>query len=99
MKSQRTKQPPATSRWLLSLEDLHSLGRYHDRTLMAWYENFTRNWNSIKDQYDMRFFRMWTYCLLSCVASFRDRRNQLLQFVFSKNGINRVFRREGELFL
>ena len=84
---------------LFILEDLHSLGRYYDRTLMAWYDNFTRNWNRIKDQYDMRFFRMWTYYLLSCAASFRSRRNQLWQIVFSKQGIDRVFRSEGDLFI
>jgi len=66
---------------------------------MAWHENFTKNWNLVKDQYDIRFFRMWTYYLLSCAASFRTRRNQLWQIVFSKNGINRVFRSEGELFI
>ena len=84
---------------LFILEDLHSLGRYYDQTLMAWYENFTQNWDRLKDQYDMRFFRMWSYYLLSCAASFRSRRNQLWQIVFSKQGINQVFRSEGELFI
>ncbi len=84
---------------LFILEDLHSLGRYYDQTLMAWYDNFTQNWDRLKDQYDMRFFRMWRYYLLSCAASFRSRRNQLLQIVFSKQGIDRVFRSEGELFI
>lgn len=84
---------------LFILEDLHNLGHYYDQTLMAWYDNFTRNWNRIKDQYDMRFFRMWTYYLLSCAASFRSRRNQLWQIVFSKKGIDRIFRSEGELFI
>lgn len=84
---------------LFILEDLHSLGRYYDRTLMAWYDNFIQNWDQLKDQYDMRFFRMWSYYLLSCAASFRSRRNQLWQIVFSRQGINRVFRSEGELFI
>jgi len=84
---------------LFILEDLHSLGRYYDQTLMAWYDNFTQNWDRLKDQYDMRFFRMWRYYLLSCAASFRSRRNQLLQIVFSKQGIDRVFRSEGDLFI
>ena len=84
---------------LFILEDLHSLGRYYDQTLMAWYDNFTRNWDRLKDQYDMRFFRMWRYYLLSCAASFRSRRNQLWQIVFSKQGIDHVFRSEGDLFI
>lgn len=84
---------------LFILEDLHSLGRYYDQTLMAWYDNFTQNWDRLKDRYDMRFFRMWSYYLLCCAASFRSRRNQLWQIVFSKQGIDQVFRSEGELFI
>ncbi|HKK99163.1 MAG TPA: cyclopropane fatty acyl phospholipid synthase, partial [Desulfotignum sp.] len=84
---------------LFILEDLHSLGRYYDQTLMAWYDNFTQNWDRLKDEYDMRFFRMWRYYLLSCAASFRSRRNQLWQIVFSKQGIDHVFRSEGDLFI
>lgn len=85
---------------LFVLEDWHSLGHYYDKTLMAWYKNFTQNWNRIKEGgYDMRFFRMWTYYLLSCAASFRSRRNNLWQIVFSKKGINCVFRTEGDLFV
>lgn len=38
--------------------------------------------------YDQRFFRMWAYYLLSCAGSFRARRNQLWQIVFSKKGLN-----------
>jgi cyclopropane-fatty-acyl-phospholipid synthase len=30
---------------------------------------------------------MWTYYLLSCAGSFRARKNQLWQIVFSKQGI------------
>ncbi|WP_022665599.1 cyclopropane fatty acyl phospholipid synthase [Desulfospira joergensenii] len=84
---------------LFVLEDWHSLGHYYDQTLMAWYQNFTRNWNRIKDGYDGRFFRMWTYYLLTCAASFRSRRNQLWQIVFSRKGIEGVFRTEGNLFV
>jgi len=69
------------------LEDWHSFGQYYDKTLMTWYGNFTKNWDKIKDTYDQRFYRMWTYYLLSCAGSFRSRRNQLWQIVFSKKGI------------
>jgi len=71
---------------LFHLEDWHSFGQNYDRTLMAWYRNFTENFNRIQERYDQRFFRMWTYYLLSCAGSFRARRNQLWQIVFSKNG-------------
>jgi cyclopropane-fatty-acyl-phospholipid synthase len=80
-------QIASASEGLLVLEDWHSLGPHYDKTLMAWYGNFTRNWESIKDRYDERFYRMWTYYLLSCAGSFRSRRNQLWQIIFSKGGL------------
>jgi len=60
--------------------------------LMAWYNNFKKDWNKLKDSYDERFYRMWTYYLLSCAGSFRSRRNQLCQIVFSKKKINGGYR-------
>ena len=68
------------------LEDWHSFGTHYDPTLMAWHSNFIANWDGIKGDYDQRFRRMWVYYLLSCAGSFRARRNQLWQIVFSKNG-------------
>ena len=68
------------------LEDWHSFGPHYDLTLLAWYRNFIDNWRCIQDAYDHRFQRMWTYYLLSSAGSFRARRNQLWQIVFSKNG-------------
>jgi cyclopropane-fatty-acyl-phospholipid synthase len=81
------KQITSAIEGLFVLEDLHSFGQYYDKTLMAWYDNFTKNWAKLKDAYDNRFYRMWTYYLLSCAGSFRSRRNQLWQIVFSKRGI------------
>jgi cyclopropane-fatty-acyl-phospholipid synthase len=73
---------------LLVMEDWHNLGLDYSRTLRAWYHNFNSNWEKIKsNRYDERFYRMWKYFLLSCSGSFRARRNQLWQFVFSKQGI------------
>lgn len=69
--------------------DWHNFGTDYDRTLMAWHKNFNDNWDKIKDQYDERFKRMWNYYLLSCAGSFRARKNQLWQIVFSK--INSAF--------
>ena len=82
-----TKQITSATEGLFVLEDWHSFGQYYDKTLMAWYNNFTKNWNKLKDAYDERFYRMWSYYLLSCAGSFRSRRNQLWQIVFSKRGI------------
>jgi len=81
------KQITSATEKLFVVEDWHSFGQYYDKTLMAWYNNFIKNWTKIKDEYDERFYRMWTYYLLSCAGSFRTRRNQLWQIVFSKKGI------------
>jgi cyclopropane-fatty-acyl-phospholipid synthase len=69
------------------VEDWHNFGCDYDRTLMAWYRNFSGNWKRIASRYSERFFRMWTYYLLSCAGAFRARRNQLWQIVLSKNGV------------
>jgi len=82
-----TRQITSAMEGLFVLEDWHNFGQYYDKTLMAWYNNFRKNWSKIKDVYDERFYRMWTYYLLSCAGSFRSRRNQLWQIVFSKSGI------------
>ena len=81
------KQIASAIEGLFALEDWHSFGKYYDKTLMAWHNNFTKNWTKLKDAYGERFYRMWTYYLLSCAGSFRSRRNQLWQIVFSKKGI------------
>lgn len=69
------------------MEDWHNFGADYDKTLMAWYDNFTHNWDSLKEKYGNRFYRMWEYFLLSCAGSFRARSNQLWQIVLSKNGL------------
>ncbi len=72
---------------LFVVEDWHNFGADYDKTLMAWHQNFEKNWDSIKSNYDQRFYRMWRYYLLSCAGSFRARKNQLWQIVLSKKGI------------
>ena len=56
---------------------------------MAWRANFVGNWENLRrsGKYDERFFRMWNYCLLSCAGSYRARKKQLWQIVFSKKGV------------
>jgi len=93
------KQITSAAEGLFVLEDWHSFGQYYDNTLMAWYSNFTENWHKIKDTYDERFFRMWTYYLLSCAGSFRSRDNQLWQIVFSKKGIQGGYSDRGNVFV
>ncbi|MGZ8224263.1 MAG: cyclopropane fatty acyl phospholipid synthase [Methylobacter sp.] len=71
------------------MEDWHNFGADYDRTLMCWFENFSRNWGTLikTNSYDERFFRMWKYYLLSCAGAFRSRSNQLWQIVLAKNGV------------
>lgn len=69
------------------MEDWHNFGTDYDKTLLAWYQNFNTHWDSLKENYDERFRRMWNYYLLSCAGSFRARQNQLWQIVLSPSGL------------
>lgn len=68
------------------MEDWHNFGADYDRTLMAWHENFIKNWPQIQAKYGDRFYRMWNYYLLCCAGLFRARSIQLWQIVISKKG-------------
>lgn len=73
---------------LFVMEDWHNFGADYDKTLMAWYRNFSDSWDLLKQKYGERFFRMWKYFLLSSAGAFRARnKNQLWQIVLSKGGI------------
>ena len=54
---------------LFIMEDWHNIGSDYDKTLMAWYDNFQKGWDSLKSQFDERFYRMWRYYLLSSAGS------------------------------
>jgi cyclopropane-fatty-acyl-phospholipid synthase len=69
------------------MEDWHNFGAYYDLTLMAWYHNFVANWDKFKSRYDERFYRMFSYYLLSCAGMFRARKAELWQVVMSKGGV------------
>ncbi len=71
---------------LFVMEDWHNFGADYDKTLMAWFNNFDKNWPSLKAHYGDRFYRMWKYYLLSCAGMFRARGIQLWQVVLSKKG-------------
>lgn len=81
------KQISTAAEDVFVLEDWHNFGVDYDKTLIQWFVNFDRNWPVLKDYYDERFYRMWKYYLLSCAGSFRARKNQVWQIVFSKDGI------------
>lgn len=78
---------------LFVAEDLHNFSADYDKTLMAWHTNFELAWPRFKDQLGERFYRMWRYYLLSCAGAFRARDMQLWQWVFSKEGVQGVYKR------
>jgi cyclopropane-fatty-acyl-phospholipid synthase len=71
------------------VEDWHNFGPDYDRTLMAWWDNFERNWPALREKYGDRFYRMWRFYLKSCAGRFRARQLQLWQVVLSKGDIGR----------
>lgn len=71
---------------LFVMEDWHNFGANYDRTLLAWYANFEKQWPALSKKYDQRFYRMWRYYLLMCAALFRARQCQLWQIVLTKRG-------------
>lgn len=75
------------SEGLFVMEDWHNFGAHYDKTLLAWFNNFEKHWETLKSQYDERFYRMWKYYLLAFAGAFRARELQLWQIVYSKNGI------------
>lgn len=68
------------------IEDLHNFGPHYDKTLLAWYDNFSKAWPQLREKYSDRFYRMWRYYLLSCAGGFRARGTQLWQFVMTCQG-------------
>ncbi|MCC6144187.1 MAG: cyclopropane fatty acyl phospholipid synthase [Candidatus Hydrogenedentes bacterium] len=72
---------------LFVMEDWHNFGADYDKTLMAWWRNFSDAWPRLRSRYGDRFFRMWRFYLLSCAGSFRARHNQLWQVVMAPSGV------------
>ncbi|MBI4427833.1 MAG: cyclopropane fatty acyl phospholipid synthase [Ignavibacteriales bacterium] len=81
------KQLTTASEGLFVAEDIHNFSVHYDKTLMAWSDNFEKNWPKIESHFDRRFYRMWRYYLLSCAGGFRARDTQLWQIVYSKRGM------------
>ena len=75
---------------LFVTEDWHNFGPDYDKTLSAWFENFDRNWPTIRANFEPnaeRFYRTWKFYLLACAGTFRARVSQLWHLVLSKKGI------------
>ena len=73
---------------LFVMEDWHTFRAYYDKTIMAWFSNFDKNWPKLSAKYGERFYRMWAYVLMNFVGMFRaGNQYNLWQIVFSKNGV------------
>lgn len=75
------------------IEDVHNFGADYDRTLCAWADRFEAAWPQFADQFDVSFYRMWRFYLLSCAGAFRARKTQLWQIVLSPAGVAGGYRR------
>jgi cyclopropane-fatty-acyl-phospholipid synthase len=68
---------------LFVVEGWQRLGRYYDRTLLAWRANFERHWPQLRTSRDARFFRMWRFYLSASAASFRAGKNDVWQVLLT----------------
>jgi cyclopropane-fatty-acyl-phospholipid synthase len=69
---------------LFTIENWENWGPDYDRTVMAWFQNFDKNWEKLKPQYDVRFYRMWKYYLMAAAAAFRSHKDQVWQILLSR---------------
>lgn len=79
-------QLSASIEGLFNIEDLHNFGPCYDKTLAAWYHNFSEHWFLLESKYGDRFYRMWRYYLLASAGAFRARTLNVWQLVLTKQG-------------
>ncbi|WP_281192297.1 SAM-dependent methyltransferase [Paenibacillus borealis] len=75
------------SRHNFRINDLENLRLHYHRTLQLWVHNFEANLESVREQFDERFIRMWRLYLNACAANFTAGITNLHQFVITK-GVN-----------
>ena len=80
--SQITKSIEKTG---LIVSDTETLIRHYDKTLLSWLERFTAKRNLVKDMFDEKFVKMWSFYLASCAAAFRYRDLVVFQLQIVKN--------------
>lgn len=69
------------------ITDVESLRRHYTKTLLHWYENFTKQEAAVRDMFDGRFVRMWRLYLVASAANFNIGGIDLHQIVFT-NEVN-----------
>ncbi len=57
----------------LIVSDTETLIRHYDKTLLSWLERFLAKKDLVKDMFDEKFVKMWSFYLASCAAAFRYR--------------------------
>ncbi|MBU2512043.1 cyclopropane fatty acyl phospholipid synthase [bacterium] len=76
-------------------EDLQNFGKYYFNTLKEWYNNYKKNWDTIRMfdpvKFDTRFDRIWSFYLLGGMGMAKSKANHLWQFVFSKKGFQELY--------
>jgi cyclopropane-fatty-acyl-phospholipid synthase len=55
----------------------------YGKTVLAWLSNFERNWQQLRQDYDLRFQRMWRYYLLAAAATFQTGRSSCWQLLLT----------------
>ena len=80
--SQITKSIEKTG---LIVSDTETLIRHYDKTLLSWLERFTAKKDLVKDMFDEKFVKMWSFYLASCAAAFRYRDLVVFQLQIVKN--------------
>ncbi|HEX8974437.1 MAG TPA: class I SAM-dependent methyltransferase, partial [Patescibacteria group bacterium] len=78
------KQITTATEGLLYVVDWHDFTQDYHRTMIEWFKNFDKNWESLKQNYDERFYRLWKYYLLCCPGTALAKTHHLWQIVFAK---------------
>lgn len=77
----------------ITITDVEILRNHYANTLQHWYNNFINNKDKIIKIFDIRFFKMWEFYLLSSEYSFRNMGNVVFQIQISKNFNNLPYTR------
>ncbi len=80
--SQITKSIEKTG---LIVSDTETLIRHYDKTLLSWLERFMAKKDLVKDMFDEKFVKMWSFYLASCASAFRYRDLVVFQLQIVKN--------------
>jgi cyclopropane-fatty-acyl-phospholipid synthase len=87
------KQLAGAAEGIFAVEDVHNFGpRHYEKTLLAWWRNFERNWPTIRPTYGDRFFRMWRFYMLPTAGGFRAGKQSVWQLVMSRHGRREEYR-------